>query len=113
MLETHVHVLTIPRRPLQSFMRSRSTTPLKGCRWTVSLQLILKHQSQASCVLFEKLLGLIDFRGQVRTSSSIRMIQHHESAVVFANSLFRQLPLTVCVPISACIPASRIFLQHT
>ena len=48
-----------------------------------------------SAILLQKLLRLIDLRRQIRTSSSIRMVQHHQRTVVLPDSLLRYLPFAV------------------
>lgn len=40
-------------------------------------------------VLLEELLGFVDLGGQVRTASSIGVVEQHQSSVGFADLIFR------------------------
>lgn len=46
-------------------------------------------------ILLQKLLRLIDFRRQVWTSSSIRVVQQHKLPVIFPYLVLGQHPLTI------------------
>jgi hypothetical protein len=50
---------------------------------------MLANTTTVSSVLFEKLLRLVDFRGEERAASSIWMVEQHQLPVVFSDFLFR------------------------
>lgn len=45
-------------------------------------------------MFLKELFRFVDFRSQVGTASSIRVVQQHELAVVFPNLVFRQHTFT-------------------
>lgn len=53
-----------------------------------------RHQTVLT-MLFQKLLGFINLCCQVWASSTIRVVQHHERAVVLANLLLCHSTLTI------------------
>lgn len=47
------------------------------------------------CLLLEKVLGLIDFGGQIRTAASIRVVQEHQLAMILADAITREVSIAV------------------
>lgn len=54
----------------------------------------LRLNSQLT-VLLKELFSLIDLRGQIGASTSIRVIQHHKCAMILAYTLFGELTFTI------------------
>lgn len=54
-----------------------------------------RNREHCSDVLFEKLLGFVDLRSQVRTAAAVGVVEQHELAVLLGDLVLGQSALTI------------------